>query len=369
MRFFNDDALAQRLVLQMQFSMRIFLQTQALIKQSVFILSGLLLSMMLVACHNSDDQHSRQLSGFSMGTSYTITLVDEKNIAPESITTALESIENSMSTYRPDSELMSLNAAPVNTWINLSAPLYEVLMISQSVSELSAGAFDITAAPLVNLWGFGAKARAEGTIPSATEITLARTNVGYENLLLAENYSVYKKQAIELDLSAVAKGYAVDKIAELLDAQGINNYLVEIGGELRSKGRNVQGELWHIAIEAPQSINMTPQIQRIIDIDNISVASSGDYRNFFEVDGQEYSHTIDPRTGRPINHNLVSVTVLSDTTALADALATALIVLGKEQAMELANDHNIPVYFLEDSIDGLHESYSTAFIPYIGNNE
>tara|TARA_R110000772_G_scaffold38354_13_gene90545 strand:+ start:331 stop:1317 length:987 start_codon:yes stop_codon:yes gene_type:complete len=325
--------------------------------------------MLLAGCGGSDENPSRQLRGFSMGTSYTITIVDKTLITPESISAALETIENTMSTYRPESELMNLNAAPPKTWVRVSAPLYEVLMISQAVSKMSAGAFDITAAPLVNLWGFGPDSTDAGTIPSEGEITQAKSTVGYENLLLTENYSVYKMRDLEIDLSAVAKGYAVDRIAELLDAQGINNYLVEIGGELKGKGRNARGEPWHIAIETPQSANIAPQNHRIIDIDNISVASSGDYRNFFEVAGRKYSHTIDPRTGRPINNGLLSVTVLSETTALADALATAFNVLGLELAMQLANENNIPAYFLEDNNSGLRASHSTAFIPYIGDNQ
>ena len=328
----------------------------------------IIILMTLTSCGESNEQAARQLHGFTMGTSYSITLTGDSFIDPEAVTEVLENIENTMSTYRPDSELMILNAAPINTWIPVSSPLYEVLSISQQVSSMTGGAFDITVAPLVNLWGFGPEVRTDGRLPSAAEIAEARSGIGYQHLQVNESNGVFKNQALELDLSAVAKGYAVDKLTALLDALGIDNYLVEIGGELSSKGRNFRGEPWHIAIENPQSVSTSRQSQRIIDIENMSVASSGDYRNYDEVDGRKYSHTIDPRSGNPVSHPLVSVTVLAESTARADALATAFNVMGTEQAMQIANENDIAAYFLEIEEGVLVERFSTAFKHYIGDN-
>jgi len=330
----------------------------------------LFFALTLVACNGRHTPNAYQLSGNTMGTSYNITIVGEELVRPEIIDTALEDIENTMSTYRMDSELMQLNEAPINTWINVSQSLYEVLQISEEISLLSNGAFDITVAPLVNLWGFGPIKRESGSLPDENEIQSLMNNIGFQHLILAENQEATEKhRAVHLDLSAVAKGYAVDVIAALLEANNISNYLVEIGGEIRSKGRNANGELWRIAIELPERSTSSQSSHCIIQISNISVASSGDYRNFYEVDGMFYSHTIDPRNGYPVEHNLASVTVLAESAAIADALATAFNVMGTEQAMILANSNNIPAYFLVKTVDDFAASYSTTFAQYINEEK
>lgn len=304
-----------------------------------------------------------------MGTSYNITVVGEKTLEPALIAAALEDIENTMSTYRANSELMQLNAAPINTWISISQSLYDVLQLSESINLFSSGAFDPTVAPLVNLWGFGPDKKNFGVLPSDSEIQALMGNIGYQHLIIAEDrLAISKNKMINLDLSAIAKGYAVDVIATLVEANGITNYLIEIGGEISSKGTNAQGELWRIAIETPERNTSARQSIRTIEISELSVASSGDYRNYYEFEGELYSHTVDPRNGLPINHGLASVTVIAETTAKADALATAFNVMGVEQAMLLANNNNIPAYFLNKTTDGYSESYSTAFTPFIKND-
>ncbi|MBN4053768.1 FAD:protein FMN transferase [Haliea sp. AH-315-K21] len=320
----------------------------------------------LSACSDQQNLQTYQLSGETMGTSYNITVVGEAYIEPTIITAALEDIENTMSTYRPDSELMRLNTAPLNTWINISPALYEVLEISQSVSFLTEGSFDITIAPLVNLWGFGPDENNVGSLPNENDIQALMENIGFQHLILAEDrIAILKTKMLNLDLSAVAKGYAVDVIAALLSTNNISNYLVEIGGEINSKGRNAQGEFWRIAIETPERSAITRNTIRTIQINDQSVASSGDYRNYYELDGVYYSHTIDPRSGRPVNHTLASVTVIAETAAIADALATAFNVMGTEQAIIIADNNNIPAYFLENTADGFIERYSAAFARYI----
>jgi len=330
-------------------------------------LKFLFLVLTLAACSDIQETKTYQLSGNTMGTTYNITVVGEHRVDPALVTTALEAIENSMSSYRPDSELMRLNQAPINTWITISQALYDVLKISEEVSLLSEGAFDITVAPLVNLWSFGPDKTNFGSPPdNADEIQEAMKNTGYQHLELADNRAaVFKKRMLSLDLSAVAKGYAVDVIAGLLESNNIANYLVEIGGEIKTRGNNSLGDAWRIAIELPERMSVNRQAVRTIHINDASVASSGDYRNFYEMEGKFYSHTLDPRSGYPITHNLASVTVLAGSTAQADALATAFNVLGTEQALQLAERDGIPAYFLEHTEGGFVECYSSTFIDFI----
>lgn len=308
-----------------------------------------------------------------MGTSYNITIVGEELVEAALINATLEGIENIMSTYRLDSELMQLNEAPVNTWVTVSPSLYKVLLISEEISVLSNGAFDITVSPLVNLWGFGPASHenntALNTVPDTDDIQALMHNIGFQHLLIAEGReAVLKKEMINIDLSAVAKGYAVDVLAELLDAKNISNYLIEIGGEISSKGQNAKGDFWRVAIETPERRAQVSNPSQIIELSNVSVASSGDYRNFFQVDDAYYSHTIDPRSGSPISHNLASVTVIAETTAVADALATAFNVMGMEKAMVLANNNNIPAYFIVKKDDAFEASFSADFTQYIYDN-
>ena len=336
---------------------------------SLKLLSSILLLSLLSACGDQSNSQTFQLSGHTMGTTYNITVVGKNTLEPTLIAIILENIENTMSSYRTDSELMQFNGAPINTWINTSQPLYEILQLSNELSQLSNGAFDITVAPLVNLWGFGPDKSNFGSPPSEEDINATIQNVGYQNLVFAEDgMTVLKIKMINLDLSAIAKGYAVDEISALLENNNILDYLVEIGGEISSKGRNAQGEPWRIAIEKPDRSGIIQNSIRTIEISGQSVASSGGYRNYYEVNGIYYSHTIDPRNGKPVNHGLASVTVLADSAALADALATAFNVMGVEQATLIANDNNIPAYFLSKTADGYSESYSTAFTFFINQN-
>lgn len=318
------------------------------------------------ACSDRPNTQTFQLSGNTMGTSYSIIVVGEKTIDPLLVTAALEDIENTMSTYRSNSELMRLNVAPLNTWITISQSLNEILRLSETIFQLSFGAFDPTLAPLVNLWGFGPDKSNFDSPPSANEIMFEMENIGYQHLIFSEDRpAVLKNKLVNLDLSAIAKGYAVDMISTLLETKEIKNYLVEIGGEIKTKGLNAEGDLWRVAIETPEANASIREPIRILRISNMSIASSGDYRNFIEIEGEHYSHTIDPRNGMPIRHDLASVTVIAESSAIADALATAFNVMGVEQAMVLANNNDIPVYFLSKTVDGFTESYSTAFTPYL----
>ncbi|WP_439135188.1 FAD:protein FMN transferase [Pseudomaricurvus sp.] len=304
-----------------------------------------------------------------MGTTYHITLVTDGEVTDveqlkASVSNALAVVNRQMSTYIDDSEINRLNTQPVGEWTDVSKPLADVLGISLWVSDISEGAFDVTLRPLIDLWGFGPR-KTEDNVPSDVDILDAQENVGYQYLELdSSGLRVKRNKPVNLDLSAVAKGYGVDVLAELLEYHGISNYLVEIGGEMRLKGHNPGGVPWRIAVERPDE-KLMQSVFQALSLTDIGVATSGDYRNYFEKDGVRYSHTIDPRTGRPIRHYLVSVTVLNPSCAKADALATAFSVLGPQDALELANREGIAALFIIKEAGQLKEVPSEVFKPYL----
>jgi len=327
-----------------------------------FLLGVVLL--FLVGCSEAP-RDTTLLSGATMGTTYNISLVAaltpaQKQALQGDVDSQLRSINQSMSTYIEDSELSILNQSTPGRWQEVSEDLFRVLALSQEVTQLSQGGFDITVGPLVNRWGFGPDFTIT-QIPTEQEIKELRLNVGGEHVVLESGtQQVKRERAVYIDLSAVAKGYGVDKLAELLLEKGYNDFLVEIGGEIRVSGTNKYAKPWRIGIETPVA-SLQKLVQKAVALSNTSVATSGDYRNFFELEGQRYSHTIDPRTGYPVQHNLVSVTVLDPLCARADALATAFNVLGYERALLLANSHKIPAFFIIHTENGFKEFSSEAF--------
>lgn len=323
-----------------------------------FLISLTVLGLFLTGCGGSD---LATLRGQTMGTTYTVKVVAsqvEKDDLKQEVDRELARVNGLMSTWIPESELSRLNAAPVGEPFEVSPDTLEVIRLSREVSELSEGSFDITVGPLVNLWGFGPDPSGR-EVPSDDEIAAARERVGFDYIVIDGN-TVTKKADIYIDLSAIAKGYGVDRIAELLEARGFENYLVEIGGELRVRGHNDRDTPWTVAIETPAG-GLERSIFRTVEIRDQAMATSGDYRNYFEKDGVRYSHTIDPVTGRPITHDLVSVTVLADTTAMADAMATAINVMGAARGLDLAQARNMAVQVIIKTEDGFEERMSPAF--------
>lgn len=327
----------------------------------VFLLSG-------CANNNSIEKYPFDYSGPIMGTSFSV----KASTLPEGvgvnsikflIKERLEKVNQVMSTYLEDSELSKINHSSNIGAQFISPELFKVITAAKEVSRLSEGAFDMTVAPLVNLWGFGPD-KMQSQAPAAKDIKKALTFVGYEKILLASRLMTLSKalEGVSIDLSSIAKGYAVDEVANLLEKQGITNYMVEVGGELYLKGKNLQGKNWRIAIEKPNAGKR--ELQRILPITNIAMATSGDYRNFFEENGQRFSHTIDPRTGYPITHKLASVTVLSDTTMNADAWATALMVLGPEKGYKIAEQQKLAVLFIIKTEQGFVEQATSLFSDY-----
>ncbi len=324
-----------------------------------------LLAALLPACGGDAHRPSHEIRGSSMGTSFNIVIVDP---APDlsldelasQIRERLEHIENVASTYRDSSDLGKFNLDPSTDWIIVSNELCQMVFQAAAIGRETGGAFDITIGPLVDLWGFGPDDRS-GKPPSDREIETARKAVGLEKLDIDCDQSRLRKSVAtsKIDLSGWAKGYAVDQLAELLDAIGQDDYLVEIGGELRVKGHNADDQPFAIAIENPAAAALDGLT--IVSVSNTGIATSGDYRNFFEYQGDRYSHTLDPGTGRPVTHTLSAVTVIHPSAAYADAMATALLVLGPNVGLEFANSHALAALFAVSTPAGLKYRSSTAF--------
>jgi len=280
-----------------------------------------------------------------MGTSYSVQWTD----ASTSITTSelkhlieqrLDRINSLMSTYIPNSQLSAFNRSRETGWHAVDSELAQLVQLALSISNKSDGAFDISVGPLVNLWGFG-PSETIFNFPTDTEIRIAKRSVGYQHLDVRLDPPALNKKIADLyvDLSAIAKGYAVDEVAQILKAQGINNFMVEIGGEVKGMGVAPHGNPWRIGIETPHI--QRGNIEKIISLKDIGVATSGDYRNYIEHDGKHYSHTIDPRSGYPVDHHLGSVTVIHESVATADAWATAFMVLGPKRTIQLSNSNEL----------------------------
>lgn len=325
--------------------------------------AGLVLLVALSAYRlipREEGQESLQaFTGAAMGTVYTVKVVgarDRDEIARR-IEAELESVNRKMSTYLPDSELSRFNAARTTEPFPVSEATARVFVLAQAVSAASNGAFDITVGPLVNLWGFGPDRR--DAAPTEEEIEALRALTGYAKVTVDEAAGTLRKSDPELycDLSAIAKGFGVDRVAAALDGLGLERYMIEVGGEVRTRGLNPEGEAWRIGIEKPLGGERT--VQRVVRLSGESMATSGDYRNYYEEGGVRVSHTIDPRTGRPIAHNLASVSVIHETCALADAYATALMVLGPHEGFSLAQDLDLAAVFLVHAGDGAFEERTT----------
>jgi thiamine biosynthesis lipoprotein len=320
--------------------------------------------LVLVGCAKQNAQIVT-VNGKTMGTTYSVKYLpsDGKgSISTQQLTNLLDErliqINQLMSTYISDSELSMLNDAPAHQAFPISEETASVIRKALELSELSDGMLDIAVGPIVNLWGFGPNLRPE-KIPSPEQLLAAQALTGAKSFVLEGNSVIKSNDDVYIDLSTIAKGYAVDELALILESYNITNYLVEIGGEMRLSGKKPNEQDWVVAIEKP--ISQQRAIQRTIVIGNNAIATSGDYRNYYEEDGQRFSHLIDPKTAYPIQHNLVAVTVVAPSSMEADGLATALIVMGPETGKELAERENIAALFITKDEDGFNEFRSTAF--------
>jgi thiamine biosynthesis lipoprotein len=326
-----------------------------------------LLLVSLAACELRDTPEPTRFEGEAMGTTWVVLVADpvsesERLIVERSVEDELKNVDRKMSNYREDSELSTFNRLPADTPLRVSSATFEVFREAMRVSELTGGAFDVTVGPLVRAWGFGPGARAEPTPPGPEELDALHERLGFRNVVLDDDAQTLTKTApgLECDLSGIAKGYAVDRVAAALEARGYRNYMVEVGGEVRTLGKNAAGEAWRIAIESP--IVGARAVHRVLPLSGLSVATSGDYRNFYEVDGEVYSHLIDPRTERPVGHTLASVSVVGESCMRADALASGLLVLGPDEGYRLATEEDLAVLFLvRGAGDAIEERATPAF--------
>jgi thiamine biosynthesis lipoprotein len=303
------------------------------------------------------------ISGPTMGTSFNVKVVtdDLTEANRERLTRlvgeALNDVDEHMSTYRPESEIEEFNLGGTEPF-RASPDFLEVVAEAQRLARLTRGAFDVTVGPLVDVWGFGPSGATETPDDETLRDLVAVT--GFEQLEVDVEGGTLRKALADcrIDLSAIAKGFAVDRVSAALDRHGLPHHMVEVGGEVRARGRNASGRVWRIGIERPTVQGRS--VQLVVPLADLSLATSGDYRNYFERDGVRISHTIDPRTGRPISHGLASVSVIHASCMTADGLATAFSVLGPDEGIELAERLDIPAFFLVRVADGVFEETETS---------
>lgn len=273
-------------------------------------------------------------SGMIFGTIYSITYQYHENLKSD-IEDVMQQVDNSLSPFNKSSVITAINN---NTSTKADKYLTEVFTLAQTVNKETDGAFDITVAPLVNAWGFGFRS---GTRPTDTQTDSLLAIVGQEKVTLKDGEIIKSDPRIMLDCSAIAKGFGVDKVAEFLAGKGIENFLVEIGGEISARGKNSRGTEWNIGVTKPvdDSLSINQENQTVLQITNKAMATSGNYRNFYYEGGKKYAHTINPHTGKPAQSDILSATVIAQTCAVADAYATAFMVLGSEKAKEILKKH------------------------------
>ncbi|MDP0563481.1 MAG: FAD:protein FMN transferase [Candidatus Endonucleobacter sp. (ex Gigantidas childressi)] len=343
----------------------------------------------------------KQFEGKTMGTTYHVSYVgavffDSSDDISKKVHEVLHDVDLRMSTYREDSELMQFNRAPLTTAFKVSSDIVDLVKQSQRISAMSDGAYDVTVGPLVNLWGFGPSGhgseekslgrlseidsigvKAQGfdewmlknypaKVPPQAAIDEVRQWVGYQYVVVdSDNSTLMRNKPVFVDLSSIAKGYGVDKVAQVLNENNIANFMIEVGGEVRVNGLKSDGSQWRLAIRGP---NLTREHSpKIVTLGNKALATSGDYLNFFEVDGRRYAHTINPLTGYPEVSDLAEVAVISETAAEADALATMFMVLGEQRGLDLANREGIAAYFTYRSGNGFDSVASKSFQLYLVN--
>ena len=331
-----------------------------------------LFSIFLFEC-NSDPIES-VIDGKTMGTTYSIHIVESNQskykiqFIKTKIDSTLHLINQQMSTYISDSEITKFNKRRTLNYEQISSNMLEVIKKSVEIYKITEKAFDVTIHKLVKLWGFGNE---ENRIipPSHEEITRLLDKTGFHNIQIREDGLIAKSKAeVEIDLSAIAKGFAVDSVIDLLLSLGYKNIMVEIGGEVSCKGHNLNGDKWNIGIEYPiNEFSPKQKLLNIVQISSGSMATSGDYRNFFEFNGRRFSHTINPETGYPVENDLVSVTVISDLCMDADAYATAIMVMGKNKGLDLIESlNNTECYLVEiDGSGGMDIYQSSGFVKFL----
>lgn len=325
---------------------------------------ALIMAVLLGACSLDSPDEMTRLAGETMGTTWSAVLHSppegvDTNSLKQRLQQRLDKLNGLMSTYDPHSELSRFNRHTGSDWFPISIETVEVAALAQELSRYTGGAFDVTVGPLVDLWGFGPSLRVN--IPTGEQLNAALARVGYQKLEVRRQPPALRKRQpdLQVDLSAIAKGYAVDVLAAMLKEQGVTHFLLEIGGELQVVGEKAAGKPWRVAIEEPRQGAI--EVSAVVPLPETALATSGNYRNYYEIAGQLFSHTIDPISGAPVKHRLAAVTVLDESCARADALATALMVMGEEQARMFAEANHVAAYFQVFSEDGLVATATTEF--------
>lgn len=319
-----------------------------LIGQGAFLLFLIVATVIIVRQNRAMPyQHNK---GMIFGTTYSIVYQYDRDLEA-GILDQLQQVDNSLSPFNETSIISRVNR---NETVEVNDLFTDVFTMAQEVSADTYGAFDITVAPLVNTWGFGFK---QGTPPTKAVIDSLLAIVGYEKVKLSGRHVVKQDARTMLDCSAIAKGYGCDVVARYLRNQGVTNYMIEIGGEIVAHGVNDKQTAWRIGVTKPtdDSLNINQELQTIIDVADKAMATSGNYRNFYYKNGRKYAHTIDPATGYPVQHSILSATVLTSSCARADAYATAFMVMGLERAQEvLARHKDMMAYFIYTDREGRH---------------
>lgn len=337
-------------------------------KQSV----GLLMLAMVAGCDKppAAEHPMLEIHGRTMGTFYGVKVVGDFPGGQQALQTQVDSLlkhyNDEISTYDPNSSLSKFNQQQTTAPFPVSQDMADIVISAVRVGQRTQGVLDVTVGPLVNLWGFGPDKRPV-KIPTDAQITAARQRVGIQRLHVdvSADHAELRKDIpnMYVDLSTVGEGFGADKIADFLESRGVHNYLVEIAGASRSRGVNAKGEPWKLAIQKPT--DELDEVQAIVKPDGRAISTSGSYRNYYELNGQRYSHIIDPATGKPITHRLVSATVITPTALEADGLDTALMVMGPEKAMAFAKQQHLAVYLVIKTDKGFKAEYSETFKPYL----
>ncbi|MBN2804092.1 MAG: FAD:protein FMN transferase [Deltaproteobacteria bacterium] len=337
----------------------------------VFAVLAVLAVALFVFAARDEKPQVLVFTGTTMTTGYSVKIVknsfnaDDKSRYEKLIKKELRFVNYHMSPYKKGGDIYRINDAKAGIPVKVLPQVIEILKYSQKISEMTGGAFDITVGPLIKLWGFYDRKELKKE-PDLKEIEAAKKQIGYSNIILneKENTVVKKVEGLSINLSAIAKGRAVDMVFTALEKVGLKNIMVEVGGEVRACGQNQKGSFWKIGIENPVD-TLERQIVRVVSLKNSAIATSGDYRSYYFINNKRYSHTIDPVTGRPIEHGLASVSVISDDCMTADALATALTVMGSEKGMEFGKKHGLKLFFVNrDKDDGYIYSETDSFKEY-----
>lgn len=325
------------------------------------VLLSLLSIALLTACSKAPE--IVKLSGSAQGTTWHVSYWDEQSFDAEEIQSALDAellrIDSVLSNYRDDSVISKVNNNPSTKAINADAELIYLVEEARKVHAASQGCYDLTIRPLFDLWGFSTKAL---HIPSQAELSEVMYSIGMEKIQTHESYIQKQLPKVDIDVSSIGQGYSVAKLAELLDKKGINNYLAEIGGELQTRGQKPDNHPWRVAIERP--LPEAQGFQKVITIatqDPTAIMTSGTYRHYYADSGKRYSHILDARTGSPVTHSTVSVTVIHESPTIADAWSTALLCMGTEEGLKIANENALSVLFIDQTKLGMEETSSDLF--------